>query len=296
MAGEPTWSQALIPSADDGDWRHVLDGRSLPPSLGPRKDVSSELSNPDLLYVRLNHISVLNDQPFENKLWDILFDASRHHPRAAIVDLRFNHGGDISKALFFAKGLVELVGEKGSIIVLSGRATISAAIVMEAQFRSLGHDRVQVFGEPLGDNPQWWSEGGEVTLANSGIEVTYAQKRWDLLRRCDYDERCYWLGRAYASIVPTIAPDRTILVFCSIPVWGGSRFSSSCCGVGTETLTLKVIDESRSHGGRQLVVRHASRSTSGEMTFSIFLPPQTEQSARLPVVWYLPASPAPMPT
>ena len=210
MAGEPTWSQALIPSADDGDWRHVLDGRSLPPSLGPRKDVSSESLNPDLLYVRLNHILSLNDEPFENKLWDILFDVSRHHPRAAIVDLRFNHGGDISKALFFAKGLVELVGEKGSIIVLSGRATISAAIVMEAQFRSLGHDRVQVFGEPLGDNPQWWSEGGEVTLANSGIEVTYAQKRWDLLRRCDYDERCYWLGRAYASIVPTIAPDRTI--------------------------------------------------------------------------------------
>src|SRR4029079_15289562 len=45
--------------------------------------------------------------------------------------------------------------------------------------------------------------------------------------------------------------------------------------------------ENRSHGGRQLVVRHASTATSTDMTFSIFLTPQTEENAKLPVVWYL---------
>ncbi|MGN6848387.1 MAG: S-formylglutathione hydrolase [Sphingomicrobium sp.] len=50
---------------------------------------------------------------------------------------------------------------------------------------------------------------------------------------------------------------------------------------------MEALGESKSHGGRQLVVRHASRATSTDMTFSIFLPPQAERGERLPVVWYL---------
>ena len=52
-------------------------------------------------------------------------------------------------------------------------------------------------------------------------------------------------------------------------------------------MTLEIISENKSHGGRQLVVKHASEATSTDMTFSIYLPPQAEQGERLPVVWYL---------
>jgi S-formylglutathione hydrolase len=52
-------------------------------------------------------------------------------------------------------------------------------------------------------------------------------------------------------------------------------------------MTMEIVSENKSHGGRQLVVRHASAATSSDMTFSIFLPPQAEGGARLPVVWYL---------
>jgi S-formylglutathione hydrolase len=50
---------------------------------------------------------------------------------------------------------------------------------------------------------------------------------------------------------------------------------------------VEIVSENKSHGGRQLVVRHASRATSTGMAFSIFLPPQAEEGGRLPVVWYL---------
>jgi len=50
---------------------------------------------------------------------------------------------------------------------------------------------------------------------------------------------------------------------------------------------IEVLSENKAHGGRQLVVKHASRATATDMTFSIFLPPQAEDGARLPVVWYL---------
>ena len=52
-------------------------------------------------------------------------------------------------------------------------------------------------------------------------------------------------------------------------------------------MSLQIVSESKSHGGRQLVVRHPSASTSTDMTFSVFLPPQAEQGGKLPVVWYL---------
>jgi S-formylglutathione hydrolase len=50
---------------------------------------------------------------------------------------------------------------------------------------------------------------------------------------------------------------------------------------------MEIVSENRSHGGRQLVVKHPSAATSTDMTFSIFLPPQAEAGGRLPVIWYL---------
>ena len=52
-------------------------------------------------------------------------------------------------------------------------------------------------------------------------------------------------------------------------------------------MSVEIVSENKSHGGRQLVVRHSSSATSTDMTFSIFLPPQAESGERLPIVWYL---------
>ena len=52
-------------------------------------------------------------------------------------------------------------------------------------------------------------------------------------------------------------------------------------------MSVEIVSENKSHGGRQLVVKHASSATSTDMTFSIFLPPQAESRTKLPVVWYL---------
>lgn len=52
-------------------------------------------------------------------------------------------------------------------------------------------------------------------------------------------------------------------------------------------MTIEIVSENKSHGGRQLVVRHSSAATSTDMTFSIFLPQQAGQGGKLPVVWYL---------
>jgi len=50
---------------------------------------------------------------------------------------------------------------------------------------------------------------------------------------------------------------------------------------------MEIVSENKSHGGRQLVVKHASDATDTDMTFSIFIPPQALDGAKLPLVWYL---------
>jgi S-formylglutathione hydrolase len=52
-------------------------------------------------------------------------------------------------------------------------------------------------------------------------------------------------------------------------------------------MTLNTLSVTRAHGGTQHVVKHASRETGTDMTFSVFVPPQADQGAPCPVVWYL---------
>ena len=52
-------------------------------------------------------------------------------------------------------------------------------------------------------------------------------------------------------------------------------------------MTVEIVSENKSHGGRQLVVKHASAATGTDMTFSIFLPPQADGGGKVPVLWYL---------
>ena len=52
-------------------------------------------------------------------------------------------------------------------------------------------------------------------------------------------------------------------------------------------MTLEILSENKAHGGRQLIVKHASAATGTDMSFSIFLPAAAEAGRKLPVVWYL---------
>jgi S-formylglutathione hydrolase len=52
-------------------------------------------------------------------------------------------------------------------------------------------------------------------------------------------------------------------------------------------MRLDTLSVTRAHGGSQHVVKHSSRATGTDMTFSVFVPPQADDGAPCPVVWYL---------
>jgi S-formylglutathione hydrolase len=50
---------------------------------------------------------------------------------------------------------------------------------------------------------------------------------------------------------------------------------------------IDTLSVTRAYGGTQHVVKHASRATGTDMTFSVFVPPQADGGAACPVVWCL---------
>jgi hypothetical protein len=65
-----------------------------------------------------------------------------------------------------------LGGDPGRIAVLVGSSTFSAGITAAASLRS--RSKAILVGAHPGDRPDFWAEGGNVTLPNSGIAMHYA--------------------------------------------------------------------------------------------------------------------------
>jgi len=90
-----------------------------------------------------------------------------------ILDLRFNTGGNNGIAAGFMEKLVALEKEEkiGRLYVITGRATFSAGISHAAYLKQ--HSNATFVGEPIGDELDTWSEGGNIVLPNSGLTVHF---------------------------------------------------------------------------------------------------------------------------
>ena len=157
-------------------WTHVLKSGDLPPVLiSPERHYVFSRCNRDILYVRYNRAS---NEPggetvrtFGERL---LQSIASQPPRKLVLDLRFNTGGDLSlgQPLIQALGTSNLGRKPGAIAVLVGPTTFSAGITPAAWLRS--NSKAILVGAPPGDRPDFWAEGGNVTLPNSGLVMHYA--------------------------------------------------------------------------------------------------------------------------
>src|SRR5260221_6728636 len=138
VGASPTWRQSMVPGKGPNPWPHVLDHlATLPLAVGaPDELAATTLNGGGVLYVRSNSLSPYTDDfgAVQIKAYstiDQAFIAARP-PVAAIVDLRYNGGGNFLNITNFATEISGLVGPRGHIYVITGRATNSAAIVLTA--------------------------------------------------------------------------------------------------------------------------------------------------------------------
>src|SRR3954468_9965742 len=66
-----------------------------------------------------------------------------------------------------------------------------------------------------------------------------------------------------------------------------TAWTPAFAGVTEQGMTLETLSTARAFGGTQGVYRHPSRETGTDMAFAVYLPPQAEAGAKLPMLCYL---------
>jgi hypothetical protein len=142
-------------------------------------------------------------------------------PCAAIVDMRYNGGGDYTNTYTFAHRLPTLVAPEGRLFVLTAPSTFSAAITTTAFLKDAGGDRVTILGEPVGDRLAFFSEGSRGCLPHAHLCVRYQTGKHDYAHPCTDWRVCYWINWFYPVRVKTLQPDETIKM--SFADWKAGR-------------------------------------------------------------------------
>jgi hypothetical protein len=201
-AVEAWWDLSPRHPGADSAWVQVLAGRDpLPLYLrNPTANYWFEyLPESGVLYFQYNRSQDAageNTARFGERLLAAL---DQHRPRALVMDVRFNTGGNLTLAADLMKRLQERTRGMARFVV-TGRATFSAGITQVASWRQEGD--VTIVGEPVGDVLETWAEGGNVHLPNSGFKAHFANGAHSYSPApCPADTPCYDLS------VESVAPD-----------------------------------------------------------------------------------------
>jgi hypothetical protein len=218
LADSSTWIAALAP-LDADKWAHVIDAVHTRPLYlrDPAELTMDKVGNGSVVYIRSTSLSPYTDDAYAvltkaYKIMDQLVKPGQR-PHDAIVDLRFNGGGNLFNIIDFAQELTELIPLDGRIYVITGRTTLSAAIVFAALLKAEAKGRAIIVGEPVSDNLQWWSEGDTLAAPNSKLPLHYTTGYHDWANGCRDLDRCYWPvvfhGVAVGKLNPDIPVDQT---------------------------------------------------------------------------------------
>jgi hypothetical protein len=171
-AVESWWDLAPDSPSPLKGWRHALSART-PRYLRRVSDAYwFDEARPDgIFYLQLNRAANAGSETVAQFAERAAAEIQSRNPRAIVVDIRFNTGGDgnITKALIEA--VARVAGQRPVYAIVS-RSTFSAGIVAAAQLKQLAHARL--VGEPVGDGLDFWSEGGNIILSYSGLAAHFA--------------------------------------------------------------------------------------------------------------------------
>lgn len=125
------------------------------------------------IYVQYNRADEMPGKPMREFVESVAQAADERPVKGFVVDVRFNTSGNA----YIGSPLIETLAAKLRgipVFVLTSRATFSAGITHAAQWKQLAH--ATVIGEPVGDDLDFWAEGGNLVLPHSKLTVHYAKR------------------------------------------------------------------------------------------------------------------------
>lgn len=114
---------------------------------------------------------------FDKHADELLASIKENSPKRVVIDVRQNRGGDFTKVrgrLMPSLKQNSSLRKPGGLFIITGRATLSAAVVNTIDFRK--DMNAIVVGEPTGGRPNGYSEHGEFKLPNSTLVVSYSSR------------------------------------------------------------------------------------------------------------------------
>jgi hypothetical protein len=161
------------------------------------------LPDSQTLYVQYNRSQDMQGESVSQFGERVLAALESKPVRTLVVDLRFNTGGNLELGSPVMKKL-QAASNGRRVFILTGRATFSAGLAHVAEWKQWG--KALLVGEPVGDALDFWAEGGNIRLPNSGLTVHYADAFHGYSTR-KYPEREPFFLDLNAT---TLAPDRLV--------------------------------------------------------------------------------------
>jgi len=216
-----------IPGGDAfREWRHVLPGDESFGTRGwsragdrmaakplylrdlPKPFAHAWVENLDAVYVRLHGSNSTREIDLPSFLDESVEEVRARKAKNAIVDLRFDWGGDYVLTRTFPSKLAAALPEDGRVAVITGPNTFSAGLILAARLKDALGPRMIVVGEPVGDRLEFWAEGLEVELPRTKADLYLPTARHDLARGCPlFDRECFILDKLMPAAVKSLAPD-----------------------------------------------------------------------------------------
>lgn len=151
-------------------------------------------------YIRLDGSNSTPQVDLPSFLDAAVDEAGANGAKNAIVDLRFDWGGNYLLARRFAPRLASAIPADGRIFVITGPNTFSAGLILAARIKHFAGPRVVVVGEPAGDRLEFWAEGLDVELPPNEPELYISTAKHDLAHGCRWlDRDCFVLDKFFPA-------------------------------------------------------------------------------------------------
>ena len=172
-------AEAELPALASGREGTFVDASSAPPPLYRQRGQENywyAWTDPDVLYVQYNRCQNAPTDPMSSFARRVLDDIDRRAPRAVIVDLRANGGGDSSVIDPLLSGLRSRssLAQSGRLFAFIGNSTFSSALMNAISLKR--ENGAILVGEPTGGKPNGYGEVRSFTLPNSVLSVSYSVK------------------------------------------------------------------------------------------------------------------------